>query len=224
MFFYDKIYIGGSMYFTYDNNEYKVNIIRKNNKNLYIRVSDNMTIDVTCPYLYTNKMIEKIISNNEKDIIKMIEKQNKRNSVKKEDNTSLLGSKIDIIYKDVNKPLFNENTLIVKDDIMLEKWYKKKAKEIFKIYLDEAYYVFDEKIPYPKLKVRSMKTRWGVCNRKDNSVTLNLDLIKKDQECLNYVIVHELSHFVHFDHSKEFWNTVEKYCPDYKRVRKELKY
>ena len=72
------------------------------------------------------------------------------------------------------------------------------------------------------LKIRQMKTRWGVCNRKDNSVTLNLELIKKDKSCLNYVIVHELSHFVHFNHTKEFWCTVEKYCPDYKSVRQEL--
>lgn len=106
---------------------------------------------------------------------------------------------------------------------MLDKWYRAKAYEIFKIYLDEAYYVFEEKIPYPKLKIRNMKTRWGVCNRKDNSVTLNLELIKKDKMYLNYVIVHELSHFVHFDHSKAFWSTVEKYCPEYKKVRKSLK-
>ena len=106
---------------------------------------------------------------------------------------------------------------------MLNNWYKKYAKEVFKKYLDEAYYVFDEKIPYPIIKVRSMKTRWGVCNRRDNSVTLNLELIKKDPMYLNYVIVHELSHFVHFDHSKAFWGVVEKYCPDYKIVRKKLK-
>ena len=68
-----------------------------------------------------------------------------------------------------------------------------------------------------------MKTRWGVCNRKNNSVTLNLELIKKDHKYLNYVIVHELSHFVHFDHSRLFWQTVSKYCPEYKIVRKELK-
>ena len=98
-----------------------------------------------------------------------------------------------------------------------------KKVEVFKKYLDEAYYVFDEKIPYPIIKVRGMKTRWGVCNRRDNSVTLNLELIKKDPMYLNYVIVHELSHFVHFDHSKAFWGVVEKYCPDYKIVRKKLK-
>lgn len=212
------------MYFFTDDNKYEVNIIRKNNKNLYIRVSDDLKINITCPYLYTNKIIENIVNNNYNEIVKMINKQLKIKTTKEIDNTSLLGKKISIFYEDVTKPLYKDNTLVIKDDIMLDKWYKKKAKEIFKIYLDEAYYVFEENIPYPKLKVRSMKTRWGVCNRKDNSITLNLDLIKKDQEYLNYVIVHELSHFVHFNHSKNFWNTVKKYCPDYKRVRKELKY
>ena len=153
----------------------------------------------------------------------MIDKQKNSSKLKQMEKNSYLGKTLNIIYKQVTKPQFHDNLLIVKDDAMIEKWYKIKAKEVFKTYLDEAYQVFEENIPYPKLKIRNMKTRWGVCNRKDNSVTLNLELIKKDQEFLNYVIVHELSHFVHFDHGKEFWLTVEKYCPDYKRVRKELK-
>lgn len=211
------------MYQDYENNSYEINIIKKNNKNLYIRVSNDLKIIITCPYYYTDKMIEKIIKENYKDIVSMIEKQKNRKNNKKNDDNCFLGKKLSISYKDVKKPIYDNYNLIIKDDIMLDKWYKKKAKEIFKIYLDEAYYVFEEEIPYPKLKIRNMKTRWGVNNRKDNSITLNLELIKKDQEYLNYVIVHELSHFVYFDHSKNFWSIVEKYCPDYKRVRKELK-
>ena len=209
------------MHFDYDGYKYPVVVTRKNNKNLYIRVSGDLNITITCPYLYTDLLIKKIIKENESSIIKMIEKQRNRNS-KSEENT-LLGRYINVVYKDVKKPIFDDNTLIVKDDNMKNKWYVNKAKEIFKVYLDEAYNVFDEKIPYPPLKIRRMKTRWGVCNRRDNSITLNIELIKKDHSYLNYVIVHELSHFVHFDHSKEFWKTVEKYCPEYKKVRKELR-
>lgn len=209
------------MTYNYNEKSYNINIIRKNNKNLYIRVSDNLEVNVTCPFYYTNKMIEKIIEENSKSINKMFDNVIRKNNVKNKD--SILGKPIKIIYDDISKPKENGMFLIVKDEDMLNRWYKRKALVIFKQYLDEAYYVFEENIPYPKLKIRTMKTRWGVCNRRDNSVTLNLELIKKDQECLNYVIVHELSHFVHFDHSKEFWKTVEKYCPDYKRVRKELK-
>lgn len=211
------------MFIDYNNSSYKVNITRKNNKNLYIRVSNELDVNITCPYYYSDKMISKIINDNYNDITKMIEKQRKRKVNKKDEENCLLGKKIEVIYKDVKKPIFDNDILIVKDNDMLNKWYKKKALEVFKVYLEEAYDVFEEDIPYPILKVRNMKTRWGVNNKKDNSITLNLELIKKDQEYLNYVIVHELSHFVYFDHSKNFWNIVEKYCPDYKRVRKELK-
>ena len=67
-----------------------------------------------------------------------------------------------------------------------------------------------------------MKTRWGVCN-KNNSITLNSDLIKYGYEQIDYVIIHELSHFIHFNHSKDFWNLVNKYCKNYKEIRKSLK-
>lgn len=211
------------MNFIYDDKSYEVEVTRKNNRNLYIRVKEDLRIVITCPYLYTDGMIKKILEENRTSVISMIQKQEKKNETVNKEKNSLLGRKISVIYENVRKPVFDNNTLIIKDDNMLNNWYKKKAYEVFKIYLDEAYEVFEEKVPYPKLKVRNMKTRWGVCNRKDNSVTLNLELIKKDQEFLNYVIVHELSHFVHFDHSKNFWKTVEKYCPDYKRVRKALK-
>lgn len=211
------------MHFNYLDKDYLVIIEKKNNKNLYIRITDDFKIKVTCPKLYTKLIINKILEENKISIKKMLDKKKKENINKIKEDNLLLGKSLNVLYKDVKKPLFKDNILIVKDDLMKDKWYKKKAMELFKIYLDEAYFVFDEDIPYPKLKVRLMKTRWGVCNKKDDSVTLNLELIKKDPVFLNYVIVHELSHFVHFDHSKAFWSTVEKYCPDYKNVRKKLK-
>ena len=168
-------------------------------------------------------MIDKIINENIKSINNMIDKQLLKHKNNLKNEYSLLGNTFNIFYKDVKKPMFNNNVLIVRDEDMLNKWYLKEAKEMFKLYLDEAYSVFDEDIPYPKLKIRKMKTRWGVCNRKDNSVTLNLELIKKDKEYLNYVIIHELSHFIHFNHSNNFWNCVCKYCPNYKEIRKKMK-
>ncbi len=211
------------MNYTINDTLYDVIIERKNNKNLYIRVTDDMKIKVTCNRLYTKLMIKKVLDQNNKSLIRMINNQKKKNVNKIKEKYMLLGNPITVLYEDVKRAKDNGNIIIVKDDKMLDNWYKKKAKEIFQVYIDEAYNVFDEDIPYPKLKVRTMKTRWGVCNKRDNSVTLNLELIKKDHKYLNYVIVHELSHFVHFNHSKAFWNTVEKYCPEYKLVRKELK-
>lgn len=211
------------MTFEIDENIYDVIIQRKNNKNLYIRVTNDLKIKVTCSKLYTKLMIKSVLKQNIKSIKKMLINQRCINERESKEKYMLLGKPIKVIYENVKKVKELDDKIIVKDDFMLNNWYKTKAKDIFLKYLDEAYEVFEEKIPYPKLKIRTMKTRWGVCNKKDNSVTLNLELIKKDHKYLNYVIVHELSHFVHFNHSKSFWNTVEKYCPDYNKVRKELR-
>lgn len=224
MFFYVKIILGDFMYFEYNNNPYEVIIQRKNNKNLYIRVKEDLKIYITCNYFTSNLEIKKLLKNNEKDIIKLIEKQ--INNLSKIDKTKnyLLGKEIDIVYCNIfKKAKFEDNRLFIKDDKSKDKWYIEYAKEVFKERIDYIYSLFKEKIPYPKLKIRNMKTRWGVCNRKDNSVTLNLELIKKDIKYLDYVIVHELSHFVHFDHSKSFWLEVSKYSPNYKELRKGLK-
>ena len=68
-----------------------------------------------------------------------------------------------------------------------------------------------------------MKTRWGVCNRANNNVTLNSNLIRYDEKVIDYVIFHELCHFIHPNHSKMFWDLVSIYVPNWKIYRNELK-
>ena len=68
-----------------------------------------------------------------------------------------------------------------------------------------------------------MKTRWGVCNTKTHIITLNKELYKYDIDCLDYVCIHELSHLIHPNHSKNFWQVVNKYCCNYKEIRKKLR-
>ena len=84
-------------------------------------------------------------------------------------------------------------------------------------------YKFKENIKSPILKIRNMKSRWGVYNRRNHTITLNSKLIECDVEKIDYVIVHELCHIIHFNHSKGFWNLVSKYCPNYKMIRKEMR-
>ena len=68
-----------------------------------------------------------------------------------------------------------------------------------------------------------MTTRWGVCNTRDKRVTLNLELMKKPIYCLDYVIMHELSHLIHANHSSDFWALVEENCSYFKQAKKILK-
>lgn len=106
---------------------------------------------------------------------------------------------------------------------MLNKWLKKQIINIFSERYKICFSKFNEYLDMPMLKIRSMKSRWGVYNKKNHSITLNSHLIEYDISSLDYVIYHELCHTVHFDHSKAFWKLVAKYCPNYKQAKKDLK-
>lgn len=210
------------MKYKIDEEYYDVVVEKKNNKNTYLRVKDDLTILITTNFFTTKHSVKKLLDTHKEDLVKMIAK--KRKDKEKEENFYYLGKKYDIIeVYTMNNIEFDDTYVFVKSKDVLDKWLKKEIKRLFQERLDYWYNIFLEDIPYPKLKIRKMKTRWGVCNKRDNSVTLNSNLIKYNIDCLDYVIVHELSHFIHFDHSKKFWNLVKKYYPRYKEITKELK-
>ena len=204
-----------------DGNTYKVLIVKKNNKNTYIKIKDDLTIYVTTNYLTTKREVKTILDNEKEFLRNALSKTRKK--MEKEQLFYYLGEKYDIILVPFENTEVSDGKIFVKDMKTLEKWLKKETKRIFVERLEYNYNLFDEDIPFPKLKIRSMKTRWGVCNKRDNSVTLNSKLIKYSIHEIDYVIIHELSHFVHFDHSREFWETVRMHMPDYKKAVAILK-
>ena len=72
-----------------------------------------------------------------------------------------------------------------------------------------------------EVKVRNMKN-WGNCRYQDKRITLNLKLAKKDPICLEYVMIHELCHLIEFNHSKKFKRLMDKFCPNWKEIKKRL--
>jgi len=204
-----------------DGEKYNVWIVCKNNKNTYIKIKEDLTIYVTTNYFTTKREIKNLLDKEKDFLRKTINKVKKRQAKDKE--FYYLGEKYDIIIVPFNDIDIDSKKIYVTSYDKLNKWLKTKTRETFEKRLDECFKLFEENIPYPKLKIRNMKTRWGVNHKLDNSVTLNSKLIRYNEKVIDYVIIHELSHFVHFDHSKAFWNTVEKYMPDYKKIVKVLK-
>ena len=202
-----------------DGKIYDIEIIKKNNKNTYVRVKNGKII-VTTNYLASKNSIVKLIKDNEKSIVGMINKDSKKQD--KNDNFYYFGKKYDVIYG-FNDIDISDNKIYVYDKKSLDKYINKNIIDIFSERLNYWYNIFEEKIPVPNLKIRKMTSRWGVCNIKNHNVTLNYHLMKYDISCLDYVIVHELSHFIHPNHSKDFWKLVGKYYPRYKECRKMLK-
>ena len=74
-----------------------------------------------------------------------------------------------------------------------------------------------------KVRIRNINYAWGSCSSNKN-ITINLKLVDKQDIEIKYVVLHELCHLKYMNHSKKFWNLVEKYMPEYKDVRKKLKY
>jgi predicted metal-dependent hydrolase len=77
-------------------------------------------------------------------------------------------------------------------------------------------------IPVPAWGIKRMKTKWGTCNVEARRIWLNLELIKKPPQCLDYIIVHELAHFFERKHSDRFVAHIERFIPQWQLVRQEL--
>ena len=102
----------------------------------------------------------------------------------------------------------------------LLKWLKDNAKRIFSTVTAET--ALRMQTTYKSVSITSARSRWGSCSG-DNALHYSFRLIYAPKEVIEYVIVHELAHTLHKNHSKLFWAEVEKYVPDWKRKRAWLK-
>ncbi len=194
---------------------------KRTTKNTYMRVKEDGKIYVTTNAFTSDKKIMSILEEHLKDIEKMATIQEKKKDY--QERFFYLGKEYEPVRMPGNEVRLGEVKVFIGDKVDLSKWYKKEAEVLFKERLDFWYKNFSYTIPYPKLRLRFMKSRWGVCNVKDKVITLNVELMKKMPYCLDYVIVHELSHLIEANHSARFWKVVEENYPNYKKVKKVLK-
>ncbi len=99
------------------------------------------------------------------------------------------------------------------------KKHKESAREFVEKRIVELnkFYNFE----YGKIAIRNQSTRWGSCSRKKN-LNFNYKIVKLPIRMADYIIVHELCHLAHFNHSKNFWNLVAQVIPEHLAIRKEL--
>lgn len=210
------------MFFTYNDRDYEVLIEKKaSNRNTYIRVKKDLKIHVTTSLFTSTRSIKKLISDNYLKICQMIDVQELK--VKNNLGFFYLGKQYTVIYCDYDNISFNNDKVFIPHKFDIDMWYKKMAKSLFQEHFEAIYNKYSRNIPHPKLRIRKMTTRWGVCNIMTHIITLNLELIKRDTAYLDYVIVHEMAHLIYGDHSKKFWELVEENMPDYKKYREEMK-
>lgn len=99
---------------------------------------------------------------------------------------------------------------------LMEAWYRKKAKEIF--FKRVTYFMPFIGKKVNRIAIRGQHTRWGSCSSIGN-LNFNWRLMLAPAEIVDYVVVHELCHLLHMNHSKEFWQCVEGILPNYKQLK-----
>ena len=153
---------------------------------------------------------------------------------------------IEIIASDKNSVVFDNEKIVIRQRVnkstsqqvnlsksvsasksvsdLLDRWYLEQAKRVFReisIPLVESMKKYN--VAPKSFAIKKMKTRWGSCSSKGN-INLNLHLIKLPEQCIKEVILHELCHLVHFNHSKDFYALMTAEMPDWKVWKKEIKF
>ena len=112
------------------------------------------------------------------------------------------------------------NSSIEKKEKILKEWYRERLKEQIPYLIDKWQKRISVKIN--KWNIKQMKTKWGTCNIESKNIILNLELAKKTSHCLEYIIVHELIHFLERHHNEKFVAYMDKFLPKWHVYKEEL--
>ncbi|EGQ79364.1 zinc metalloprotease [Fusobacterium animalis ATCC 51191] len=156
-------------------------------------------------------------------------KENKNNF--KKNTIKILGKDVEkkIIESDLERIrltdtsvyIYSKNIDNAEIDKKLFEWKFEELKSILEEYLGKYTKLLNTNINYYQIK--KLSSAWGIYHKRENYISFNFDLIEKDIKCIEYVVLHELCHIFYMNHQKDFWTLVEKYMPDYRIRRKNLK-
>lgn len=194
--------------------EYQVIVIRKKIKNIHYRYVDGV-FKISCNRFIS---IKELRNGLDKYALKLINRSAKENSIG-EDFIYLYGVKVPL--ENEGQILFSDNTRISydsKEDLL------KKLKKYFLNYMKNrvGYYSSMMNLPLYKVTVKDMKSRFGSNSKHTKTLHFSTILMHYAPGTIDSVVVHELAHILHYDHSKKFYDVVYKYCPNYDIYRKKL--
>lgn len=226
-------------YVMYSDNKIEYEIIRKNVKNINLTIKPDTTVVVSASDSVSNEYIEDFIKEKSKWILKNIryfkdaKSETKSKRYVSGESFRYLGKqyRLKIIESDqeyvkyyrgyIHIYVNDKNDYITKERL-LNKWLYNRCKVVFNKSLDNWYKKLKKyNIERPILKVRNMRTMWGSCNINKGLINVNSELIKASKDCIDYVILHELVHLIHNNHSRDFYYFMYVFMPDWK-IRKEI--
>ena len=226
---------------TYTIENIKINIEKKKVKNININIHSDMQVYISCPKRADTEYVKKIVLNKldwiESRIKKLKERDQQENKKYVSEEEHYFNGKRYILkiypvekaktsYIKIERPSFIE--MYVPENATTE--YKEKLMNIFykeslipKIseYMEKWSLILKVK---PKgYKLRKMNTLWGSCNITKQTILFNTELAKKNDQAIEYVVVHELMHLIEKYHNKRFYSLLDYYYPNWKISYQMLK-
>lgn len=209
-------------------------IQKSKRKTISIKILNSEEITISSPYRVSYDYIEKLIDNKRDWIEKAIKKIEKSEFEKKIIENSVK-EKLMFLGKEYYIKIIREKRgtdFEISDDFIIfystlkdekniiKKWYKKYAEEIFTKRVNYYSEIIGES---PKeIKIKELKRSWGICSS-NKIITLNRKLLMAPADVIDYVIIHELCHLKHHNHSKYFWKEVVMYMDNYKEKKEWLR-
>ncbi len=173
-----------------------IKVIRSGRRTVALEVTRALEVLVRAPFHMSDDDIRKFVAEHEGWIDKHLE---------------IMQSRLLAEESQANEPPFTEAEV------------RELARQALEFLPERvAYFASIMGVSYGTITVRNQLTRWGSCSSRGN-LSFNCVLALCPREVADYVIIHELCHRIHMNHSPAFWQQVEKYCPDYKAHRAYLK-
>lgn len=217
-----------------DGKEIQYNLERKNVKNINLRIKPNGSIHISANDIVTQERIENFLTEKSGFILKALEHYSELQKYAPTSKQYVDGEHFKICGHDLRLKVFQgtknyvENDgvyikLVVKDTNNLElkqkimdKWIKEQCISTISLICESVYPKFKKyDVNFPKIRFRKMISRWGSCQPKRGNLTFNISLIEAPISCIEYVVVHEFTHFLQPNHSKRFYTQLTMFMPDW---------
>jgi predicted metal-dependent hydrolase len=219
-----------------------VAFVRKRIKNVYLKVERDASVVLNLPYGTPDAWATDYLLSMRDWVCKHVKTRqeafNKNNLSEVESYKSALifGKSFEIVRLKGAKPhaVFSGGTVNLyltnpSDETeagsVYRAWLRKLAAKIYAEELNDFYDRFFAPlgIAKPIFQIRKMKTLWGSCTPKQSKIVFNENLIRSDMACIRYVVLHELTHLIHYRHDADFYAFVEARMPDWKECKKRLR-
>lgn len=221
----------GEIVFTFECKDIKnINLRIRHNGNVYVSAPGNISPTIVDSFVISKcGYIQNALDNFRKNDVPKSEMQYISG-----ENVTFLGKNMRInIVKDSHEYVDSDGVYVYihvkrpdyynRKKNLLNNWLNEQCNIVFSNIIQDVHQNFiPYGVVYPKLKLRNMTSRWGSCLPNKGIITLNKRLIEASKNCIEYVVYHEFCHFVHPNHSKQFYTLLQIMLPDWKESKQLL--